>query len=221
MLIDVSPTRMELLRLKKRLAIAVRGHKLLKDKLDEFIRIMLILIKEVDGLRREIDEKISEANRYIILAGNLTFPEALSSAMMVSEKKIHIEVSHKQILNIRVPLFLTESTGGYRSYGFAQASAGLDYALNIFDQAREKLIELSEKERSIQLVADEIQKTRRRVNALEYILIPNIEETIKYITMKLEEHERNNQTQLMRVKDIIRAPQAPTSAYPGVEKFHP
>ena len=218
MILDISPTRMELMRLKKRLSIAIRGHKLLKNKLDELIRIMLTLVKDALQLRKKTDDKFAEANRYMAVAGSSTSPETLNAALMVSEKKLKIDLKYRQIFNIKVPEFSARSTKGPSSYGFAQTSVGLDFALEIFDKTVKQLIELSEKEKKIQLLSDEIQKTRRRVNALEYILIPNIEETLKYIRMKLEERERDNQTQLMRVKDVVRAPLAPTSAYPGSSK---
>ena len=218
MILDISPTRMELMRLKKRLSIAIRGHKLLKNKLDELIRIMLTLVKDALQLRKKTDDKFAEANRYMAVAGSSTSPETLNAALMVSEKKLKIDLKYRQIFNIKVPEFSARSTQGPSSYGFAQTSVGLDFALEIFDKTVKQLIELSEKEKKIQLIGDEIQKTRRRVNALEYILIPNIEETLKYIRMKLEERERDNQTQLMRVKDVVRAPLAPTSAYPGSSK---
>lgn len=219
MILDISPTRMELLRLKKRLSIAIRGHKLLKNKLDELIRIMLALVKDTLELRKKTDDKFAEANRYMAVAGSSTSTEILNAALMVSERRIKIDLKYRQIFNIKVPEFSAQSIKGSGSYGFAQTSAGLDFALEIFDKTVKQLIELSEKEKKVQLIGDEIQKTRRRVNALEYILIPNIKETLKYITMKLEERERDNQTQLMRVKDVVRAPMAPTSAYPGSLKY--
>lgn len=218
MILDISPTRMELLRLKKRLSIAIRGHKLLKNKLDELIRIMLALVKDALQLRKKTDDKFAEANRYMAVAGSSTSTETLNAALMISEKRMEIELKYKYIFNIKVPEFSIQSTKGSSSYGFAQTSVGLDVAIKIFDKTIKQLIKLSEKEKEIQLIGDEIHKTRRRVNALEYILIPNIEETVKYITMKLEERERDNQTQLMRVKDVVRAPLAPTSAYPGILK---
>ncbi|MCP4129493.1 MAG: V-type ATP synthase subunit D [bacterium] len=219
MILDVSPTRMELLKLRKKHAIAKRGHKLLKDKLDEFIRHMLALVKELSDLRNLIDDKFALANKYMNIAGYSSFHEAITGALMASERTLTVETSYKRLLNLRIPQFSIEMEGSMKSYGFAQTSLGLDYALDLFDEVTKDIIKLSEKEKAVQMIADEIQKTRRRVNALEYILIPNVEETIKYIKMKLDEHERNTQTQLMRVKDVVRAPKAQTSAYPGARKF--
>jgi len=219
MVLDVNPTRMELLRLKKRYTIAIRGHKLLKDKLDEFIRIMLSRVKEVEELKNSIDKKLEDVNRYMTLASHATFPEAIAGALLFTDRKADIQVTYRQLLNLKVPEFSIDLGEPVRGYGFAQTSVGLDHALIIFDHMLKDLITLSQQEKTIQMIADEIQKTRRRVNALEYILIPNIEETIKFITMKLDEQERNRQTQLMRIKEMIRAPMAPTSAYPGVGKY--
>jgi V/A-type H+-transporting ATPase subunit D len=219
MKLDVSPTRMELLKLRKKLSIAQRGHKLLKDKLDEFVRQLLILVKELGELRAIIDEKYALANRYFNVANASTFPEATIAALSSSNMKLSLETSFQQLLNIKVPRFNMISQDYDRSYAFVQTSIGLDMALDIFSEVMKSLIVLAEKEKAVQMIADEIQKTRRRVNALEYILIPNIEETIKYITMKLDENERNNQTQLMRVKDIVRAPKSQSSAYAGSAKY--
>jgi len=222
MILDVSPTRMELLKLKKKLSIARRGHKLLKDKLDEFVRIILILVKEVSELRELLDNRFSEASKFMGFAGYITFPEALRTALAASNRELAVNVSLKQLLNLKVPEFRVEEKGSSeRSYGFAQTSAGLDYSLELFNEAIMGIVELSQKEKRIEMVAEEIQKTRRRVNALEYILIPNIEETIRYISMKLEEQERNTLTQLMRIKDVVRAPVAHTSAYAGVVRLSP
>ena len=219
MLLDVSPTRMELLRLRKRHAIAIRGHKLLKDKLDEFIRIMLARVKQIGELKQSLDRKLEEANRYMTLASHATFPEAVTGALLTTDRKLGVGVTYRQILNISVPEFSVNLGERSRSYGFVQTSVGVDHALVVFDYALKDLIALAQREKTIQIIADEIRKTRRRVNALEYILIPNIEETIQFISMKLNEQERNRQTQLMRIKEVIRAPAAPTSAYPGVGRY--
>lgn len=219
MILDVSPTRMELLKLKKKRSIAKRGHKLLKDKLDEFVRHLLSLVKEIAELRNIIHSEYSRANGYFSMANSSNFPEATTAALSASSMSLTIDTSYKQLLNIRVPRYSVKSDEYSRSYGFIHTSIGLDFALEIFSQLMRYLIALAEKEKAVQMIAEEIQKTRRRVNALEYILIPNIEETIKYITMKLDENERNNQTQLMRVKDVVRAPKSQSSAYPGAGKY--
>lgn len=219
MILDISPTRMELLCLRKRHAIAKRGHKLLKDKLDEFIRIMLDQVKQIAELKKSLDKKLEEANRYMTLSSYATFPEAVTGALLTTDRKLGVGVTYRQILNISVPELSVRQGERSRSYGFVQTSVGLDHALAVFNQALKELIALAQHEKTIQMIADEIRKTRRRVNALEYILIPNIEETVQFISLKLNEQERNRQAQLMRIKEVIRAPAAPTSAYPGVGRY--
>ena len=220
MLLDVSPTRMELLRLKKKLLIARRGHKLLKDKLDELVRRLLALVREVAGLRGEVNGILSEARDYLAMANDPFFPEALSQALEPVGERLSAGVTITQVLNIHVPEFtLQMSDTGTPRGGFTYTSAALDRSMDRYRTGLENLVVLSHKEKSMYLIAAEIQRTRRRVNALEYILIPNIEETIAFISMKLDELERNTKAQLMRIKDVVRAPKAPTSAYPGVGKY--
>ena len=219
MILDVSPTRMELLKLKKKLSIAQRGHKLLKDKLDEFVRQLLNLVKDLEQLRNDISKDYSSASKYFNFAKNSLFEESVITALSVSNMTLNLETTCRQMLNIKIPQFKITSNQYMRSFGFLHSSIALDISLEKFSLIMEKIILLSEKEKAVQLMADEIQKTRRRVNALEYILIPNIEETIKHITMKLDENERNNQTQLMRIKDVLRAPKSQSSAYGGATKF--
>jgi len=220
MILDISPTRMELLKLRKKLVLARRGHKLLKDKLDELIRLVLKLAREMWQSRALVDAKLAQAGNFMTFAGYVTFPEAVAAALISSGGSSDLEISLVPRLNLRVPEFTLgldrQSTGGY---GFVQTSQGLDYSLSLFREAAQNLVELAGREKQAMMIADEIEKTKRRVNALEYILIPNIEETIRYITMKLEENERNTKTQLMRIKDIVRAPRAQVSAYPGVSRY--
>ncbi len=205
MILDISPTRMELLKLKKKLVIATKGHKLLKDKLDEFIRHLMRLIDEVAELRETVDKKFFQAKKYMVFANHSTFPEAAKSSLAASENKLNVKVEYRQLLNLKVPEFhIIEEEKKKRSYGFAQTSIALDLAIDLFNEISADMIRLAGKEKTIQMIADEIEKTRRRVNALEYILIPNVEDTIKYITMKLEEQERSSLTQLMRIKDTVR-----------------
>lgn len=205
-MIRVSPTRMELLKLKKKQITAVRGHKLLKDKLDELIRLLIIAVKDITVLRKKIDAELTEVKSYIGFAGYSTFPEAVNYAIMTSRNDFIIEVDYEQLLNFKIPKFKILSPGGMsNTYGFAQTSAALDFALTKFNTTAAGIIRLAEKEKKTQMICDEIEKTRRRVNALEYILIPEIEETVKYIKMKIDELERNKHTQLMRIKDVVRS----------------
>lgn len=216
MLTDVTPTRMELLKLKRRLAVAKRGHKLLKDKLDELVRIMITLVKEITELRDRADSEMMRSLRLMNFAGFSTFPESVPALLSESDANLEVGVEMFPLLNLRIPKFSV--TGGSRGNPVispAQSTAAMDESVEVFASALEMLAELASMEKEIRMVADEIEKTRRRVNALEYILIPGITDSIKFISMKIEETERNTLVRLMRIKDVVRAPHAPVSASPG------
>ncbi len=216
---DVNPTRMEMMRLKKKLATAQKGHRLLKDKLDELIRRILVLLKEAESLRKQTDESISFSQNMMTVAGFSTFPEAVWSALFFSQKKTELTYHFTNMMNLSLPGFTFTTSGSDTNYGFASTSAGLDRAMENFFMALRDLVSLAEKENHIRLIAGEIQKVRRRVNALEYILIPDLQAMIKFIRMKLDEQERNTKSQIMRLKDVVRAPLAQTAAYPGAAKY--
>lgn len=203
----MNPTRMELSKLKKKLQSAKRGHKLLKDKRDELMRQFMILIKENKQLRTEVENAISDANKYMIIAGSVMQKEILETALMLPKQEVQIDIEQKNIMSVYVPKFRTsyksDNKSDIYSYGMAFTSVELDGAVNALNKVFPKMIRLAEIEKTCQLMADEIEKTRRRVNALEHIMIPNYEETIKYITMKLSENERNTTTSLMKVKDMV------------------
>lgn len=219
MILDVSPTRMELLKLKRKETIARKGHKLLKDKLDELIRKILEQVKEIARLRSEVDEAMGEYRVMMAMAEQALFPSAARSALVCSGRSLEIQVGYRFILNLRVPVYQAVLAGDRAvGYGSAQTSAALDLAHERFMAVVGKQVELAAKEKTVQILAEEITRTRRRVNALEYILIPDIGDTLKYIAMKLDEQERNTQVQLMRIKDVVRAPLAPTTAFPGSAK---
>lgn len=205
--LNVNPTRMELSKLKKKLQSARRGHKLLKDKRDELMRQFMILIKENRQLRAEVEMAISEANKYMAVAGSVMQREVLETALMLPKQEVEIEVSQKNVMSVYIPEFhtkyKTDDTNDIYSYGTAFTSTDLDGAVSALSEVFPKMIRLAEVEKACQLMADEIEKTRRRVNALEHIMIPDYEETIKYITMKLSENERNTTTSLMKVKDMV------------------
>lgn len=205
--LNVNPTRMELSKLKKKLQSARRGHKLLKDKRDELMRQFMILIKENRQLRAEVETAISEADKYMAVAGSVMQREVLETALMLPKQEVEIEVSQKNVMSVYIPEFhtkyKTDDTNDIYSYGTAFTSTDLDGAVSALSEVFPKMIRLAEVEKSCQLMADEIEKTRRRVNALEHIMIPDYEETIKYITMKLSENERNTTTSLMKVKDMV------------------
>ncbi len=204
-MIEVSPTRMELLKLKRRTAVAKRGHKLLKDKQNELIRQLLELIKTVRELRERVDREIAEASGRFAFARASMDPEEVEEAFLIPTKKVSTQVSTKRLMTVSIPSFKEQITGEMIPYGFATTSAELDVALSALEKAIASLMELAEKEKGLQLLADEIGKTRRRVNALEYVLIPELEETVKYISMKLSEMERGDLMRLMRIKEIVRA----------------
>lgn len=205
--LNVNPTRMELSSLKKKLASAQRGHKLLKDKRDELMRQFMNLIKETKQLRGEVEAGISEANRYMAVAGSVMQREALETALMLPKQEVELEVSEKNVMSVYIPVFIpkyrTSDTDDIYSYGTAFTSVDLDGAILALSEIFPKMIRLAEIEKACQLMADEIEKTRRRVNALEHIMIPDYQDTIKYITMKLSENERSTTTSLMKVKDMV------------------
>lgn len=205
--LNVNPTRMELSSLKKKLASAQRGHKLLKDKRDELMRQFMNLIRENKQLRTEVEEGITEANKYMAVAGSVMQREVLETALMLPKQEVELEVSEKNVMSVYIPVFSpkyrTGDTDDIYSYGTAFTSVDLDGAINALSEIFPKMIRLAEIEKACQLMADEIEKTRRRVNALEHIMIPDYQETIRYITMKLSENERSTTTSLMKVKDMV------------------
>jgi V/A-type H+-transporting ATPase subunit D len=200
----VNPTRMELLKLKKRLILARRGHRLLKDKQDELMRNFLSLIEEIKELRRTVEEGLFEAYGSFLIARSTMGREFLEEALMASQLETNLEVTYVPLLNLRVPSYELRMVGDYFSYGLFTTSMELDRALKRYRELIPKMVELAEKGKRLEMLSYEIERTRRRVNALEHILIPNILETISYISMKLEELERSNLTRLMKIKDIVR-----------------
>jgi len=202
--LNVNATRMELLKLRKRSAIAVRGHKLLKDKLEELMRNVYSLVDEIQALRKEVESSLRKAFARYSLAKAQRDPRATDIATSLPSVKLTIQAGTRRILNVKAPTFEPKLEGDIRSYGFAETSGELDMALGEINKVLVKMVLLAEKEKTLELVAEEIERTRRRVNALEYVVIPNITETISYINLKLSEMERGNLTRLMRIKEIIR-----------------
>ena len=205
--LNVNPTRMELSKLKKKLVSAQRGHKLLKDKRDELMRQFMGLIKENRQLRTEVEAAISEAGKYMAVAGSVMQKEVLETALMMPKQEVELEVGEKNVMSVYIPVFSpkfkTGDSSDIYSYGTAFTSIDLDGAVSALSEVFPKMIRLAEIEKACQLMADEIEKTRRRVNALEHIMIPDYQETIKFITMKLSENERSTTTSLMKVKDMV------------------
>lgn len=205
--LNVSPTRMVLTGLKKRLKTARRGHKLLKDKRDELMKKFLDIVRENKRLREQVEEKLHIVHSRFVMARAVMNSELMEEALMFPKQQVVLNASTRNIMSVDVPVleFTTGSSGegDIYPYGFANTSGELDGAIATLSDMTPELLKLAELEKSAQLLADEIEKTRRRVNALEYILIPNLQETIKYIIMKLDENERGNLTRLMKVKDMV------------------
>jgi len=199
---------MELLRLKKRLKVAVRGHKLLKDKFDELMKNFMQLVNESRRLRQEVESALADSMQGFMMARAVMSREALEGAIAFPKVKAEITASVKNVMSIQVPAFQMvepEYKGGIYPYGFAQTSGELDQAIRKLSDSLKSLIELAEVEKTVELLAAEIERTRRRVNALEYVMIPQLQEKIKFIVMKLDENERGNLTRLMKIKDIVRS----------------
>lgn len=198
---------MELTNLKRKLVTARRGHKLLKDKRDELMRRFLDLVRENKELRIEVEEGIKQANAAMSVARCVMSDKALDVALMLPTQEMSLEVGEKNVMSVMIPVFdvrfKTADENDIYSYGFAETSGDLDTAVKALSDIMPKMIRLAEIEKSCRLMADEIEKTRRRVNALEHVMIPQYEETIKYISMKLDENERSTTTRLMKVKDMM------------------
>ena len=207
--LNVTPTRMNLNTLKKRLATSKRGYKLLKDKQDELMRQFLEKIRENKRLRAEVEADLKDSSKGFLMASSFMSPEFLEEAVSFPTQKIGVDIKVKNVMSVRIPQmeFKIDKGGNENAsmypYGLAQTSADLDLAIKGLNKVMDKLLTLAELEKSTQLMADEIEGTRRRVNALEYRTIPDLEETIKYIRAKLEENERATISRLMKVKDII------------------
>ena len=202
----VNPTRMEMTRIKKRLVTATRGHKLLKDKRDEMVRQFILLIRENYTLRREVEAELSSALRDFAMARAVMSPQSLEAAVLYPARQAELHISERNILSVHVPTIEADQASletTVQSYGFAETSAELDGSIATLASVLPKLVRLAEIEKTTQLLAEEIEKTRRRVNALEYVKIPQMQENIRYITMKLDENERANTIRLMKVKDMI------------------
>ena len=203
----VTPTRMVLNQLKGRLKTARRGHKLLKDKRDELMRQFMDVVRLNKELRRKVEEGMTGAFASLTVASTIMSPEMLEQALLYPRQSVELGMSFKNIMSVNVPVysFRTKDTDPSEiyPYGFAQTSGELDDALEKLAKVFEDMLELAQVEKTMQLLAEEIEKTRRRVNALEYVMIPNFEESIRYISMKLEENESSTKVRLMKVKDMV------------------
>lgn len=203
----VNPTRIELSKQKKKLATATRGHKLLKDKRDELMRQYLELARQNMALRLKVEESIKKANTNFVVARASMSEQTLHTALMAPKQEVYIEPSTKNIMSVDIPVFnaktRTSDSNDIYSYGFAFTSSDLDDAVKSLSNVLPDMLKLAEIEKACQLMAAEIEKTRRRVNALEYVVIPQAQENIKYIKMKLDENERSTQIRLLKVQDMM------------------
>ena len=206
---NVNPTRMMLTTLKKRLRTATRGHKLMKDKRDELMKEFLELARENGRLRQEVEKRLEAVYGNFTVASSIMSQEVMEEALMFPKQGVVLEVGSRNVMSVDVPVFSFKTTAedpaNIFPYGFARTSGELDSAISQLAELFPMMLDLAAKEKETALLAAELEKTRRRVNALEYVMIPQLEVTIRYITMKLDENERGNQTRLMKVKDMMLA----------------
>ncbi len=206
-IMNVNPTRMQLQRLKKQRTTAVRGHKMLKDKRDELMRRFLELVKEARILRENVERSIENCNAHFVNASAVMFKKSLDASLMSPKQQITIEVASHNVMSVEIPIFTsktrTNDKGDIFPYGFAFTSFELDDAVMSLNEILPDLIKLAQIEKSCEMMSAEIEKTRRRVNSLEHVMIPRYHDTIKFISMKLEENDRSSRTRLMKVKDML------------------
>ena len=203
----ITPTRMVLNQMKGRLKTAVRGHKLLKDKRDELMRQFLDVVRRNRELREKVEAGLTDAFAALSVASAVMSPDMLEQSLVYPRQSVSLDVSYRNVMSVNVPVydFQTKSAeaGEIFPYGFAQTSGELDDALTALSGVFEDMLELAQVEKTMQLLAQEIEKTRRRVNALEYVMIPDLQKNIRYITMKLEENENSTKVRLMKVKEMV------------------
>lgn len=203
----ITPTRMMLKQLKGRLKTARRGHKLMKDKRDELMRQFMDVVRKNKALRERVEQGLTEAFAALQVASAIMSPEMLEQALLYPRQSVELDVQFKNIMSVNVPQYSFHTRNSDPSeifpYGFAQTSGELDDALSALAKVFEDMLELAQVEKTMQLLAEEIEKTRRRVNALEYVMIPELESNIKYISMKLEENENSTKVRLLKVKEMV------------------
>ena len=203
----VNPTRMELTRLKGKLKTAQRGHKLLKDKRDELMKQFLDVVREVRALREQVEKELMQVHASFTVASALMSGPALEQALLYPKQSVELDMTFQNIMSVNVPVYhyktRTDSDSDICPYGFAATSGELDDAVAALGRVFQRMLKLAQIEKTAQMLAEEIEKTRRRVNALEYVMIPNTQEGIRYISMKLDENDRATTTRLMKVKDML------------------
>ena len=204
---NVNPTRQELTRLKGRLRTSIRGHKLLKDKRDELMKQFMDVVRENRALRKKVEDGLMQAYGSFTVASALMSGEMLEQSLLYPKQSVELDMTFQNVMSVNVPVYefktKSQDPGEVYPYGFATTSGELDDAVDNMASVFQDMLKLAEIEKTSQLLAEEIEKTRRRVNALEYVKIPQMEEAIKYITMKLDENERASTIRLMKVKDMI------------------
>jgi len=211
MILKVSPTRVSLLRLKKELKLAQKGHKLLKDKRDGLVKKFMAVIYEAKALRESVEDRLGSAFDSYTRASSMTAAAALDTAFMAPNAKIDLGVKVQSVMSVKIPEFTVEKTGSAFSYGMLETTGDLDNAIVKFDEVFVDILRLAELEKTAEMLAEEIEKTRRRVSALENVRIPNLKDTVKFITMQLDERNRDAVVSTMRVKAMILAKEAETA----------
>ncbi|MEA3493732.1 MAG: V-type ATP synthase subunit D [Candidatus Margulisiibacteriota bacterium] len=201
----VNATRMELLRLRRRTQLAKKGHKLLKDKLDGLIQQLLKVVKEHGRLSKKLEQELIEIFQKLVLSSAQIRPEVLIEATKLSECKTNVDITLKNLMGVKIPKHELKIEGDPISYPFSETTGELDQSLTRFKVILEELVKLAEYNKTILIVASHIIEIKRRVNALEYVLIPELEESVRFIKMKLAEIERSNTVSLLKIKDIVRA----------------
>ena len=205
--VNVNPTRQELTRLKNRLRTSVRGHKLLKDKRDELMKQFLEVVRENRALRTKVESALMQAHASFTVASALMSTEMLQQSLLYPKQSVELTMDFKNVMSVNVPEYHFQTRdaqpGDVYPYGFAATSGALDDAVDALSGVFQDMLRLAEMEKTAQLLAEEIEKTRRRVNALEYVKIPQMEVSIKYISMKLDENERSATIRLMKVKEML------------------
>ena len=207
-ILNVNLTRIESINMKKSLKTAQRGHKLLKDKLDELIKKIIELVQKNEQLRKKTDEMLINAYQNFMLAKAVMGEEGIEEALVIPKQAVSVNISENSIMSVKIPQFdfkkeAEENTNNKILYGFAYTTSELDKAIESFSEVAENLLELAQNEKAIELISAEIEKTRRRVNAIENVTIPNYIDTIKYIQLKLSEDERASTSRLMKIKDML------------------
>ena len=203
MILRVNPNRMELLKLRRRLQLARRGHKLLKDKQEELMRRFMALVGDARKQREQVEDELQKAMRAFFSASLETYQPEMEQALRFTQKEVRLKTRVEPIMNLRVPYFQLEMSGEF-GHGFLESTGDLDHSLRLLNALLPRMAHMAQVEKHVSMLADELERTRRRVNALEHILIPSLLETIKHISSKLSELERGNITRLMKVKDIVR-----------------